>query len=167
MTRYLDPGLQIDMVELGYNYQAAKDYLVCRFKKVPNCPVPVFVTDPELISTTLSSNDPRSFQDWYDPALVKPCPLKGHGHHEVGTCPDFFSLLPRDRRDAISYNICSTCLDPLARCRAITGSHRCGNEVTFKSMACKECRDSNIKEDIPCTNALICYNKLHRKMSKF
>ena len=33
-------------------------------------------------------------------------------------------------------------------------------------MACKECRDSNIKEDIPCTNALICYNKLHRKMSK-
>ena len=89
MSRYLDPGLQIDMVELGYNYQAAKDYLVSRFKKVPNCPVPVFATDPELISTPLSSNDPRSFQDWYDPALVKPCPLTGHGYHEAGTCLDF------------------------------------------------------------------------------
>ena len=166
MTRYLDPGLQIDMVEIGYDFQGAKEYLICRFKKVPTCPVPVFVTDPESSSTPLSGNDPKSSQDWYDPTLMKPCPLKDHGHHEVGTCLDFLSFSPRDRRDAIFYNICTTCLDPLARCRAITGSHRCGNEVTFRPMACKECKDSSNKDDIPCMNALICYNKLHKKMTK-
>ena len=77
-----------------------------------------------------------------------------------------FSSLSRDRRDAISYNICSTCLDPLGCCRAITGSQRCGNEVSFRPVACKECRDSNNTEDMLCTNALICYDKSHTKMSK-
>ena len=63
MTRYLDPGLQIDMVELGYNYQAAKDYLIRRFKKVPDCPVLDLATDPKLTDKALLSNDPRSSQD--------------------------------------------------------------------------------------------------------
>ena len=45
VTRYLDPALQIDMVDLGYNYQAKKDYLIGRFKRVPNCPASDLVSD--------------------------------------------------------------------------------------------------------------------------
>ena len=90
LEHYLDPALRIDMVDIGLDFQAAKEYLIHRFKKVPTCPVPVFITDPQSNDQLLANKESESSQDWYDPTLMKPCPLQGHGHHEVGTCVDFF-----------------------------------------------------------------------------
>ena len=87
--RYLDVALKIDMGDIESDFQAAKDYLIRRFGRVPNYPGSVLPSDSELSAQSPLGKKSESSKDWYDPTLVKPCPLNGHGHHEVGTCVDF------------------------------------------------------------------------------
>ena len=126
----------------------------------------MFVTDPGTGQDHQVNTDPEyAKKDWYDTKLSKPCPMD-HGDHELGLCTSFFSVSPAERIDAIKHRICLTCLDPLPRCRDVSGSSKCGNEERFMQMTCAECYVRQGGKNQAGTNVLLCTDPTHKKISK-
>ena len=125
-------------------------------------------TSPNSFQTfTVGKNAEK---DWYNKSVQKPCPLPHHGRHEVGTCAEFFSLTPRERREVSKNKLCWTCLDPLDRCRAINNnqSGKCAQEHKVKDLICYECDDVIRKRNngkSSGVSVLMCTVESHRKPS--
>ena len=70
---------------------------------------------------------------WHDQNRSRPCPIDGHGSHELGTCAEFLSMTPKDCRLVSKYKVCYTCLSPLWICREMSRSTLCAYERAFQS----------------------------------
>ena len=100
---------------------------------------------------------------WHDQSRSRPCPIDNHGSHELGTCADFISMNPKDRRLVSQYKVCYTCLSPLWSCREMLKSTLCVYERVFQSLICKQCAESVKGRKLSGMNLLMCSHKEHSK----
>ena len=91
--------------------------------------------------------------------FIHPCIVNGH-NHEIGECPEFFTLSALARKKKAFKKICYTCLGSFENCKS-----GCNNvqSVLSKKLSCPECKvwaESNNKNPI---NILLCSRKAHTK----
>ena len=107
----------------------------------------------------------QPIKDWHNPSLTKPCPINGHGSHELGSCAEFLSMPAKERREVSQYKVCYTCLSPLWMCREMSKSSLCVNEKSFEGLTCKQCAESVKGRKLSGMNILMCSHRDHNKPS--
>ena len=104
-------------------------------------------------------------KDWYNKNLKKPCPIATHDH-EVGTCEEFFSMTPDQRRKTARGKMCYTCGGPRDKCQNQSTS-KCRNEQENMPIICQSCVAYVKRRELAYSpyNMLFCSNPTHTKPS--
>ena len=116
--------------------------------------------------TSSSSINLSVQQPWFDNRFSKPCGINSH-QHEIGHCPDFWTLTPYRRRSNTDRRICWTCLGPREKCKVSDPNNLtffCSNAAKVpKQLLCQMCEDFIKKNNKPFspTNVLMCHAKSH------
>ena len=98
---------------------------------------------------------------WWRSGLSFPCPMVGHDH-ELGTCVDFFTLKPTQRKARLNKanrRLCWSCLKPATKC-----DRKCVQNVTMSEVIkCKDCAPYAASKGFACLSVLFCTNIEHNK----
>ena len=110
----------------------------------------------ETVSPRAYAAKTTPMRGWHDQGRTRPCPIEGHGSHELSDCAEFFSMTPKDRRMVSKYKVCYTCLSPLWMCREMSRSTFCVHEKAFHQIICRQCTDSVKGRRLSGMNILMC-----------
>ena len=132
----------------------------------------VEVVETNHVAHSRGSESPkvsRSPPRWYNRKHIMPCPMDNH-NHELGTCAEFFSNTPLERRKASSGRMCWTCLGPRDKCsirkKGLIKGYVCANETRVKRLLCKDCVAGATQDsERSACNVLMCVNTRHTKPS--
>ncbi|MEL6802928.1 MAG: hypothetical protein AAFO91_03995, partial [Bacteroidota bacterium] len=107
----------------------------------------------------------QPMKDWHNTSLTRPCPIEGHGSHELSSCAKFLSMPAKERRSVSQLKVCYTCLSPLWMCREMSKSSLCVHERAFEGLICKQCAESVKGRRLSGMNILMCSHREHNKPS--
>ena len=116
-------------------------------------------SEDEIGHPKISMNASNIPKPWWRSGLRFPCPLKGHDH-ELGSCKDFFSQTPLQRRaDAkkSTRRICWCCLRPTSVCNKACIQNLAMSDV----IKCQGCAEYAAINKLAPLNVLYCANPEH------